>query len=97
MPESEIGSDKLTDLDLYLFGEGTHARAYRSLGAHLHQEAGSRGTHFALWAPNASEVSVIGDFNGWRPAANPLRPVKDSGIWQGFVAGVGLEPSDPGV
>jgi 1,4-alpha-glucan branching enzyme len=74
----------LSEFDLYLFAEGTHARAYEKLGAHITAKDGRRGTHFAVWAPNAKLVSVIGDFNGWNPAANVLRP-SHAGIWEGFV------------
>ena len=59
----------LTGHDLYLFREGTHSRLYEKLGAHV--EAGA--THFAVWAPNAAPVSVIGDFNGWDPGAHPMQ------------------------
>ena len=54
----------LTDFDVYLWSEGTHYRAYEKLGAHLSEQNGVAGTHFAVWAPDAQEVSVIGDFNG---------------------------------
>ncbi|MEM2205246.1 MAG: 1,4-alpha-glucan branching protein GlgB [Candidatus Hadarchaeales archaeon] len=75
----------LTDYDIYLFRKGEHFRLYRKLGAHLVDG----GAHFAVWAPNASYVSVIGSFNDWDPGANPLRPREDgSGIWEGFVEGV---------
>ena len=57
----------LTDYDLHLLTEGTHLRSYEKLGAHVIEVDGVRGTNFALWAPNAKEVSVIGDFNGWKP------------------------------
>jgi len=79
----------LTDFDLYLWSEGTHHRAYEKLGAHLTEEDGLAGTHFAVWAPNAREVSVIGDFNGWQPGAFYLHQRGTSGIWEGFVPGVG--------
>ena len=76
----------LTDHDVYLFREGTHTRLYEKLGAHC--TAG--GTAFAVWAPNAEAVSVIGDFNGWERAHHALMPRPDgSGIWEGFIAGVG--------
>src|SRR5437016_2214903 len=78
----------LTDFDLHLLREGTHLRAWERLGAHLLEREGVPGTHFAVWAPNARDVSVIGDFNGWRHGAAPLAPTGDSGIWQGFVPGV---------
>src|SRR6056297_1753857 len=68
--------------DIYLFREGTHARLYHGLGAHVQRD----GTSFAVWAPNAAAVSVKGDFNGWSNEAHPLSPRDDSsGIWEGFV------------
>jgi 1,4-alpha-glucan branching enzyme len=73
----------LTDFDRYLFNEGSHRHIYRQLGAHV--VAG--GTHFAVWAPSARGVSVIGRFNGWDRGADPLRPQGDSGIWMGSVEG----------
>ena len=80
----------LTDQDVYLFREGSHVRLYEKLGAHPGTLNGVDGTHFAVWAPNAAAVSVIGDFNGWDVDANHLRARQDeSGIWEGFVAGVG--------
>jgi 1,4-alpha-glucan branching enzyme len=75
----------LTDYDLYLFGEGTHHRAYEKLGAHLGEVDGRRGVHFAVWAPNAEQVTVIGDFNGWDPRANPMAGRADSGLWETFI------------
>ncbi|HEX6266547.1 MAG TPA: 1,4-alpha-glucan branching enzyme, partial [Burkholderiales bacterium] len=72
----------LTGHDLYLFREGTHARLYEKLGAHPVEGA----TEFAVWAPNAASVSVIGDFNGWDPKRDPMRPAGDAGIWQARVA-----------
>ena len=80
----------LTDYDIYLFRRGEHFRLYRKLGAHPAEVEGRRGVHFAVWAPNAAYVSVIGSFNGWDPGAHPLRPREDgSGIWEGFVEGAG--------
>ena len=80
----------LSDHDIYLFREGRHFRLYERLGAHLHAVDGVAGVQFAVWAPNAQAVSVIGDFNNWRPGAHPLRQRRDdSGIWEGFVPGVG--------
>ena len=73
----------LTDEDLYLFGEGTHSRLADKLGAHPLDD----GTSFAVWAPNADRVAVVGDFNGWDPDADLLEPVRSSGIWAGTVAG----------
>ncbi len=79
----------LTDEDLYLFNEGSHYRLYQKLGAHARTLEGEPGAHFAVWAPNAERVTVIGDFNGWDKGSHPLRPRGDSGIWEGFVPKVG--------
>ncbi|MGH7501718.1 MAG: 1,4-alpha-glucan branching protein GlgB [Longimicrobiales bacterium] len=76
----------LSDTDLYLFNEGTHTRLFERLGAH---RVRGEGTCFAVWAPNAKMVSVTGDFNGWNPEAHRLTPRGRSGIWEGFVEGVG--------
>ena len=78
----------LTDLDFYLFSEGTHYRAYEKLGAHVGEQDGRRGVHFAVWAPNAQFVSVIGDFNRWDPSTNPLSS-SSAGVWEGFIPEVG--------
>ncbi len=75
----------LTDHDIYLWNEGSHHRLYDKLGAHL--VPNGDGVHFAVWAPNAESVSVVGDWNGWETTADPLSAVKDSGIWAGSVAG----------
>src|SRR5262249_46367429 len=79
----------LSDDDLYLFNEGTHVRLWERLGAHPVAAGAANGTYFAVWAPNARSVSVIGDFNGWDPRTHPLTPRHASGIWEGFVDGVG--------
>ncbi|MEK7354442.1 MAG: 1,4-alpha-glucan branching protein GlgB, partial [Chloroflexota bacterium] len=79
----------LSDEDLYLFNEGSHFRLYQKLGAHPLTVNGSIGTYFAVWAPNARQVFVIGDFNGWNRSSHPLRPRGRSGIWEGFIPGVG--------
>jgi 1,4-alpha-glucan branching enzyme len=76
-------ADVLTDYDRYLFNEGSHRALHRLLGAHPRQG----GTRFAVWAPSARSVSVIGDFNGWARPASPLRPQGESGIWMGVVDG----------
>jgi 1,4-alpha-glucan branching enzyme len=77
----------LTSDDLHLFNEGTHYRLYEKLGAHRAGIAGEAGTHFAVWAPNASRVSVMGGFSDWRSDSHPLSPRGRSGIWEGFLAG----------
>src|SRR5579864_1363563 len=79
----------LTDFDLYLFNEGTHVRVFEKLGAHPQIVNGTTGVAFAVWAPNAEAVSVIGDFNHWDFNATPLHPCRSSGIWEGFVPDIG--------
>jgi 1,4-alpha-glucan branching enzyme len=71
--------------DLYLFNEGRNYRAYNQLGAHLTSFNGERGTSFAVWAPNARKVSVVGSFNEWDFNAHKLEPRGSSGIWEGFI------------
>lgn len=82
------GNTLLGDDDLHYFNEGTHARLYEKLGAHPLLVGETRGTYFAVWAPNAERVSVIGDFNGWDKASHALQPRGQSGVWEGFLHGV---------
>lgn len=86
--KSHISSSLLGEEDFYLFNEGNHVRMYNKMGAHLAEQNGVKGTHFAVWAPNAYAVSVIGDFNYWNKDANPLSPRGSSGIWEGFIQGI---------
>jgi 1,4-alpha-glucan branching enzyme len=96
-PHTAAGESLLTDHDIYLFRQGTHFRLYEKLGAHCLRRAWASGTgretppdgtQFAVWAPNAEAVSVIGAFNDWRPGVHRLQPRLDgSGIWEGFVSG----------
>jgi 1,4-alpha-glucan branching enzyme len=79
----------LTQDDLYLFNEGTHSRLYNKLGAHPLTVNGTDGTYFAVWAPNAAQVSVMGEFNHWDKASHALSSRGQSGIWEGFIPGVG--------
>ena len=79
----------LTPHDLYLFNEGTHFRLYDKFGAHMIRSQGVEGTYFAVWAPNAERVSVMGSFNDWSKDEHQLRPRESSGIWDGFIPGVG--------
>jgi 1,4-alpha-glucan branching enzyme len=76
----------LGDLDEYLIGEGTHRRLWDVLGAHVREHEGARGTHFAVWAPNAQRVSVVGGFNAWDGRRHPMRR-RGTGIWEIFVPG----------
>ncbi len=79
----------ITDNDLYLFNEGSHFRLYEKLGAHNLTIGGEQGTYCAVWAPNAARVSIVGDFNDWNGERHPLRSKGNSGIWEGFLVGVG--------
>jgi 1,4-alpha-glucan branching enzyme len=79
---------RLSQDDLYLFNEGSHLRLYEKLGAHPMSAAGVEGTYFAVFAPNAVEVTVIGDFNGWNETSHPLNARGNSGIWEGFIPAV---------
>jgi 1,4-alpha-glucan branching enzyme len=84
-----VVTSMLSDDDLYLFNEGSHFRLYDKLGAHLREIDGVAGAHFSVWAPNAEQVSVIGDFNGWNKDSHQMAPRGVSGIWELFVPGVG--------
>jgi 1,4-alpha-glucan branching enzyme len=79
----------LTDFDVYLLSEGTHWRSYERLGAQLRTVDGVAGVNFAVWAPNASGVSVVGDFNGWDSRRHPMRKLIPSGFWELFVPNIG--------
>lgn len=82
--------DLITEYDIYLFREGKHFTLHKKLGAHVVEHNNTKGTFFAVWAPNAKSVSVTGNFNHWQKEANLLQARADgSGIWQGFVPGVG--------
>jgi 1,4-alpha-glucan branching enzyme len=86
---TEIAATILSNDDIYLFNEGRHLRLYERLGAHAITRRGEEGVYFAVWAPDAASVSVVGDFNKWASGANPLQPRSNSGIWEGFVSGLG--------
>jgi len=86
---ADVNACLLTDIDIYLFKQGSHFRLYEKLGSHGMTVDGVKGTRFAVWAPNASAVSVIGDFNHWDATVNALyRRDDDSGIWEGFITDV---------
>ncbi len=79
----------LTDFDVHLFKEGNHFKLYEKLGSRLMAIDGVKGAYFAMWAPDAESVSVIGDFNGWNRESHFLKPREDSsGIWEGFISGI---------
>jgi 1,4-alpha-glucan branching enzyme len=79
----------LGDIDLHLIGEGTHRRLWRVLGSQPRSIDGTEGTAFAVWAPSASSVSLVGDFNRWDGRLFPMRSLGSSGVWELFVPGVG--------
>ncbi len=78
----------LTDFDLHLLAEGTQLRAQDKLGAHTMSMGSTAGVHFAVWAPSAERVSVVGDFNGWDGRVNPMRVLLPHGVWEIFIPGV---------
>ena len=78
----------LTDFDKYLLSEGTHQQLWRVLGAHVTCHQGYAGVHFAVWAPNAKRVSVVGDFNVWDGRRHPMRRVGETGVWETFLPGL---------
>ena len=79
----------LSDFDQYLVGEGTHKELWRILGAHVTEHQKVDGVHFAVWAPNARRVSVVGEFNQWDGRRHPMRPAGQTGVWEIFLPGVG--------
>lgn len=81
---------KIGELDEYLFGMGTHYDIYKKLGAHLTKRRGKEGVYFAVWAPNAKSVSVVGDFNGWDTKKNEMEHLGGIGFWAVFVPGAKL-------
>jgi len=83
-----VSRSTLSEFDLYLLAEGTHNRAYEKLGAHLGERNGHRGVQFAVWAPDAERVSIVGDFNHWNPSTNIMHP-SSAGVWEGFVPAIG--------
>ncbi|MGE3977789.1 MAG: 1,4-alpha-glucan branching enzyme, partial [Nitrospira sp.] len=84
------GPTRLTRDDLYLFNEGSLVNLHEKLGAHPGRVNGQDGTFFAVWAPDAERVSVIGSFNDWKQDAHYLSPRGSSGIWEGFIPSIGV-------
>ncbi|MFN4144829.1 MAG: 1,4-alpha-glucan branching protein GlgB [Runella sp.] len=89
-PEGVAPYSRFSDFDIYLFKSGKHYKLYEKLGSHVVEYKGTIGTYFAVWAPNARYVSVIGNFNGWNRGNHPLSARWDgSGIWEGFIPHIG--------
>lgn len=91
MEEANLGQRKddfITDYDSHLFSQGVHYKIYEKLGAHITELNGQKGVHFAVWAPNAEAVSVIGEFNGWNEEQNLMTCSNDMGIWTLFIPGI---------
>ena len=86
--KKEIGTGFITQMDRYLFGEGTHYQIYDKLGAHPKNYKGKDGFYFAVWAPHAAAVSVVGAFNNWDPDADPMKVLETSGIYEAFIPGL---------
>ncbi len=80
----------ITEYDRYLFASGTDYKIYQKMGAHPAKLNGRKGIHFAVWAPNAKAVSIVCDRNDWNPSSNYMLPLEKSGIYEGFIAGMGL-------
>ncbi len=78
----------ISDMDMYLFGNGTHYDIYEKLGAHLTKKGKDEGVYFAVWAPNAAQVYVVGTFNGWNESADPMKKLGEVGIWERFIPNV---------
>ena len=87
--KKRVGTGFISELDRYLFGQGTHYEIYEKLGAHPKTYRGRTGMYFAVWAPHAEAVSVVGDFNSWDPDASPMKPLETSGIYEAFIPGLG--------
>ena len=85
----QAGTGIISEMDRYLFGNGTHYEIYEKLGAHPITYKGKSGIYFAVWAPHAASVSVVGDFNRWDPEANPMKALETSGIYECFVPELG--------
>ena len=88
-PVKQKAKVEITKDDMYLFGNGTHYDIYKKLGAHISVEGGKKGVYFAVWAPHALDVCVVGSFNGWDGSSHYMRKLGDIGIWGLFVPDIG--------
>lgn len=88
--KKQTGTGFITDVDRYLFGNGTHYEIFDKLGAHPKTYNGKKGMYFAVWAPHAQAVSLVCDRNDWVPGADPMTMLETSGIWEVFIPKMGL-------
>lgn len=86
----DVKTTFITELDQYLFGQGTHYDIFKKLGAHPMIWNGQEGTYFAVWAPNAKEVHLIGSFNEWDECSHPMKRLEPLGIYELFMPGIGV-------
>ena len=87
-PTEEKIHSSPSDLPVYLFKQGNNCEAYRYFGAHIEQRAGETGVVFRVWAPHAVAISVVGDFNSWKPGSHPMRKVDGDSVWELFIPGM---------
>ena len=87
-PTEEKTRSNPSDLPVYLFKQGNNCEAYRYFGAHIEQRAGETGVVFRVWAPHATAISVVGDFNEWDPEKNPMKKLKDNAVWECKIKGI---------
>ena len=87
-PTEEKTRSNPSDLPVYLFKQGNNCEAYRYFGAHIEQRAGETGVVFRVWAPHATAISVVGDFNSWKPGSHPMRKVDNDSVWELFIPGM---------
>ena len=85
--EEKIHTDP-SDLPIYLFKQGNNCEAYRYFGAHIETRAGESGVVFRVWAPHAAAISVVGDFNSWKPGSHPMHKVDQDSVWELFIPGM---------
>ncbi len=88
--KASVGTGIISEMDRYLFGNGTHYEIYEKLGAHAMTHEGQKGVYFAVWAPHAQSVSVVGDFNNWNNEKNPMALLETSGIYELFIPEIGV-------
>ncbi|MFR3970058.1 MAG: GlgB N-terminal domain-containing protein, partial [Faecalibacterium prausnitzii] len=87
-PTEEKIQSNTSDLPVYLFKQGNNCEAYRYFGAHLETRVGESGVVFRVWAPHAAAISVVGDFNSWKPGSHPMRKVDGDSVWELFIPGM---------